>query len=149
MNLAASEHQDDELLNAAITRANIKESFESYLEIVDAFYSDDVEVILGEDTEPVRGRDDVRVHLAKFLVPIHVMAEVGGLSVSIRSTAIPVTDGAGTHSRWEATFRASSGATRAFGWSVQRRWKDSRVNYERHYDHQVDGPPINFDGLPD
>ena len=147
MNLAASEHQDDQLLNAAITRANIKESFESYLEIVDAFYSDDVEVILGEDTEPVRGRDDVRVHLAKFLVPIHVMAEVGGLSVSIRSIAIPVTDGAGTHSRWEATFRASSGATRAFGWSVQRRWKDSRVNYERHYDHQVDGPPISFDSF--
>jgi hypothetical protein len=145
MSLAASEHQDDQLLNAAITRANIKESFESYLEIVDAFYSDDVELILGEDIEPVRGRDDLRAHLANFLVPIHVMAELGGLSVSIRSTAIPATDGAGTHSRWEATLRASSGVTRAFGWSVQRRWKDSRVNYERHYDHQVDGPPISFE----
>ena len=145
MNLAASEHQDDQLLNAAITRANIKESFESYLEIVDAFYSDDVEVILGEDTEPVRGRDDLRAHLANFLVPIHVMAELGGLSVSIRFTAIPATDGADTHSRWEATFRVSSGVTRAFGWSVQRRWKDSRVNYERHYDHQVGGPPISFE----
>src|SRR5258706_1158456 len=107
MNLAASEHQDDELLNAAITRANIKESFESYLEIVDAFYSDDVEVILGEDTEPVRGRDDLRAHLAKFLVPIHIMAELGGLSVAIRSTAIPATDGAATNTTWEATFPAS------------------------------------------
>ena len=54
MNLAASEHQDDQLLNATISRANIKESFECYLEIVDAFYSDDVEVILGEGSRPFR-----------------------------------------------------------------------------------------------
>jgi hypothetical protein len=145
MTLAALEHQDDQLLNTAITLANIKESFESYLEIVDAFYSDDVEVILGEDTEPVRGRDDLRARLSQFLVPIHVMAEVSGLSVSIRSTAIPAADGAGTHSRWEANFRAASGSTRTFSWSVQRRWKASRVNYERHYDHQVDAPPISFE----
>src|SRR5258705_4331622 len=104
MNLAASAHQDDQLLNAAITRANIKESFESYLEIVDAFYSDDVEVILGEDIEAVRGRDDLGAHLANFLVPIHVMAEVGGLSVSIRSTDIPCTDVSDTHSWLAATF---------------------------------------------
>lgn len=139
MILAASEHQDDQLLNAAITRANIKESFEPYLEIVDAFYIDNVEVILGEDTEPLRGRDELRARLAIFLAPIHVMAKLGGLSVSIRSTGIPGSDGDGTHSRWEATFRASSGMTRAFGWSVQRRWRDSRVTHERHYDHQVDG----------
>jgi hypothetical protein len=141
MTLAELDHQDDQILNAAITGANIKDSFESYLDIVDAFYSEDVEVILGEDTEPVRGRGDLRARLSEFLAPIHMMAEVGGLSVSIRSKAIPAADGAGTDSRWEARFRAASGTTRTFSWSVQRRWKEGRVNYERHYDHQVVGPP--------
>jgi hypothetical protein len=31
-------------LNAAITQANISESFEEYLEIFDEFYADDIEV---------------------------------------------------------------------------------------------------------
>jgi hypothetical protein len=140
MVLAQSDHQDDQLLNAAIAGANIKESFESYLDIVDAFYSEDVEVVLDEDTEPVRGRGNLRARLSEFLAPIHVMAEVGGLSISIRSIAIPAAGGTGTDSRWEATFRAASGTTRTFSWSVQRRWKEGRVNYERHYDHHVVGP---------
>ena len=60
MTPARLDHQDDQRLNAAITAASIKDSFESYLDIVDAFYSEDVELILGEGTEPVCGRDDLR-----------------------------------------------------------------------------------------
>jgi len=140
MTLAELDHQDDQLLNAAITGASIKDSFESYLDIVDAFYSEDVEVILGEGTEPVCGRDDLRSRLSEFLAPIHMMAEVGGLSVTVQSTAVRAVDGAGTDSRWKVRFRAASGTTRTFSWSVQRRWKEGRVNYERHYDHQVVDP---------
>jgi len=140
MTPAQLDHQDDQRLNAAITAADIKESSESYLHIVDAFYSEDAEVVLGEGVGLVRGRDNLRERLTEFLVPIHIMAEVGGLSVSIRSTAIPAADGAGTDSRWEARFRAASGSTRTFSWSVQRRWKEGRVNYERHYDHHVFNP---------
>jgi hypothetical protein len=140
MTPAQLDHQDDQRLNAAITAADIKEGFESYLHIVDAFYSEDVEVVLGEGVGLVRGRDNLRERLTEFLVPIHIMAEVGGLSVSIRSTAIPAADGAGTDSKLEATFRAASGTTRTFIWSVQRRWRQGRVNYGRHYDHQVVGP---------
>src|SRR2546425_12475087 len=119
MTPARLDHQDDQRLNAAIGHMDIREGFESYLDIVDTFYSEDVEVILGEGTEPVRSRDDLRARLSEFLAPIHMMAEVGGLSVSIRSAAIPGTDGVGTDSRWEAKFRATSGTTRTFIWSVQ------------------------------
>ena len=127
MTPARLDRQDDQRLNAAITAASIKDSFESYLDIVDAFYSEDVELILGEGTEPVCGRDDLRSRLSEFLAPIHMMAEVGGLSVTVQSTAVPAPDGAG------------SGSTRTFSWSVKRRWKEGRVNYERHYDHHVVG----------
>jgi hypothetical protein len=121
MTPARLDHQDDQRLNAAITAASMKDSFESYLDIVDAFYSEDIELILGEGTEPVCGRDDLRSRLSEFLAPIHRMAEVGGLSVTVQSTAVPVPDGAGSDSRWEARFRAASGLARTFSWSVERR----------------------------
>src|SRR5437667_4305743 len=139
MTLAELDHRDDRRLNAAIGGVDIRKGFESYLDIVDAFYFEDVELILGEGTEPVCGRYDLRSRLSEFLTPIHMMAEVGGLSVTVQSTAVPVPDGAGTDSRWEARFRAASGLARTFSWSVQRRWKEGRVNYERHYDHHVVG----------
>ena len=140
MTPARLDHKDDQRLNAAITAASINDSFESYLDILDAFYSEDVQVILGEGTEPVCSRDDLRSRLSEFLAPIHIMAEVGGLSVTVQSTAVPAPDGAGTDSKWEAKFRAASGLARTFSWSLQRRWKEGRVNYERHYDHHVVGP---------
>src|SRR5258705_11080180 len=81
--------QHDRVLNAAIVRANISESFEKYLEIFDAFYADDIEVSDESRAEPIRGKARVRSLLFNFLLPLHVMAEVGGLSISIRGTPIP------------------------------------------------------------
>ena len=69
-------------LNAAIVGAELAESFEEYLEIFDTFYADDVEV--SSETETIRGKAKIRSLLFNFLIPLHVMAEVGGLSISIR-----------------------------------------------------------------
>src|SRR5215471_1733370 len=78
----AAEH----MLNSAITQAKISESFEEYLEIFDKFYADEVEV--GSDTqqEPIRGKARVGSLLLNFLVPLHVMVEIGGLAISIKET---------------------------------------------------------------
>jgi hypothetical protein len=70
-------------LNAAIVEANIGESFEEYLEIFDVFYDDDIEVTSDTGEEPIRGKARVRSLLANFLVPLHVMAELNGLLISI------------------------------------------------------------------
>jgi len=75
-------------LNAAIIQANISESFEEYLEIFDEFYADDIEVGSEAGEEPIRGKARVRPLIATFLVPLHIMAEIGGLLISIRQTAI-------------------------------------------------------------
>ena len=85
--LYASSKTAERVLNAAIVQAEVTESFEEYLEIFDAFYADDVEV--SSDTETILGKAKIRSLLFNFLVPLHVMAEVGGLSISIRETAIP------------------------------------------------------------
>jgi hypothetical protein len=90
MTPAQLDHQDDQRLNAEITAADIKESFESYLDIVDPFYAEDVEVVLGEGVGLVRGRDNLRERLTGFLVAIHIMTPVprtrsGGSSPAMRS----------------------------------------------------------------
>src|SRR5580692_7276389 len=86
--LYTSSKTQERTLNAAIIQANISESFEEYLEIFDEFYADDIEVGSETGEQPIRGKARVRSVIANFLVPLHVMAEIGGLLVSIRQTAM-------------------------------------------------------------
>ena len=134
-------------LNAAIVQANISESFEEYLEAFDVFYADDVEVSIGTAKEPIRGKGRVRSILVNFLVPLHVMAEVGGLSISIRQTAIAGDVATETHSAWTLDLVGASGRTFTLSWCTLRKWKGSRVVYEHHYDHQQNGSPLTSDDL--
>ena len=135
----------DRALNGAIVRAEISESFEEYLEIFDAFYADDVEVSSETGKEPIRGKARVRSLLYNFLVPLHVMAEAGGLSTSIRETPILGDAPNETHSAWTLDLVGVSGATCTLSWCALRKWNGSRVVYERHYDHQQNGGPLTLD----
>src|SRR3989442_7624687 len=78
-----SSQTQERALNAAIVQANISESFEEYIEIFDAFYDDDVEITSETGEEPIRGKARVRSLMANHLVPLHVMAELHGLLISI------------------------------------------------------------------
>ena len=134
-------------LNAAIIQANISEGFEEYLEIYDEFYADDVEA--GSETveEPIRGKARVRSFIANFLVPLHVMAEIGGLVISIRQTAIPGDAANETHSAWTLELVGVSGRSCTVSWRALRKWNGSRVVYEYHYDHQQTGGPLTSNDL--
>jgi hypothetical protein len=132
-------------LNPAIVGAEMAESFEEYLEIFDTFYADDVEV--SSETETIRGKAKIRSLLFNFLIPLHVMAEVGGLSISIRVTAIPGDTASETHSAWMLDLIGVSGTICTFRWYTLRKWSGSRVVYERHYDHQQIGAPLTFNDL--
>src|SRR5580692_12367223 len=78
----------ERVLNSAIIASDISSGWEEYLQIFDAFYADHVEVSDGTESGAVFGRERIRAVLLKFLVPIHVMAEIGGLSVKIRESLI-------------------------------------------------------------
>jgi hypothetical protein len=142
-----SSQTGERTLNAAIVRANISESFEEYLEIFDVFYADDVEV--GSETAegPIRGKERVRSLLFNFLVPLHVMAEIGGLLISIRQTVIPGDIAGETHSAWTLDLVGASGRSCTVTWRALRKWNGSRVVYEHHYDHQQSGGPLTSDDL--
>jgi len=139
----------EKVLNSAIIAADISSGWEAYLEIFDAFYADHVEVSDGTETEngPVFGRERIRAILLRFLVPIHVMAEIGGLSVQIRESPILGDTADETHSAWSVDLIGVSGRTCQISWCTLRYWADSRVVYERHYDHQQTGGPLTFDDL--
>jgi len=134
-------------LNAAIIQANISEGFEEYLEIYDEFYADDVEAGSETGEEPIRGKARVRSFIANFLVPLHVMAEIGGLVISIRQTAIPGDAANETHSAWTLELVGVSGRSCTVSWRALRRWNGSRVVYEYHYDHQQSGGPLTSNDL--
>jgi hypothetical protein len=143
----ASSQSRERALNVAIVQAEISQGYEQYLEIFDAFYADDVEVSSESREEPIRGKVAVRSVLASFLFPLHVMAEVGGLLVSVRHTAIPADAAVETHSAWTIDLVGASGTTCTFSWRVFRKWHGSRVVYEHHYDEQQIGGPLTLNDL--
>jgi hypothetical protein len=137
----------ERVLNSAIIAADIGCGWEEYLEIFDAFYADDVEVTKDIETGPIRARDRVLALLFNFLAPLHVMAEIGGLSIQIRESPIHGDAADETHSAWSVNLIAVSGRVCILNWCTFRRWANSRVVYERHYDLQQSGGPLTADDL--
>ena len=137
----------ERVLNSAIIAADISRGWEEYLEIVDAFYADDVEVTAAPETGPIRGKERIRALLFNFLAPLHVMVEIGGLAIQIRESPIHGDAPNETHSAWSMSLIGVSGRRCTLSWCTLRRWADSRVVYERHYDHQQSGGPLTGDDL--
>jgi hypothetical protein len=134
-------------LNAAILRAEIARSYEEFLGIFETFYADDVEVSSEDSHETISGKERVRPFLLNFLMPLHVMAEVAGLLISVQQTAVPGDTASETHSAWRVDFTGVGGRRCALKWYAMRRWKASRVVYEHHYDHQQIGGPLTLEDL--
>ncbi len=134
-------------LNQAVAQAEISETYEEYLEIFNAFYADDIAVTSDTAQEPIRGKTRVRALLANFLAPLHIMAEIGGLLVSIRQAAIPGDVAAETHSAWTLELIGVSGNTCKVSWRVLRKWHGSLVSYEHHYDYEQSGGPLTSGDL--
>jgi hypothetical protein len=137
----------DRALNAAIVHADISRSYEEYLEIFDEFYTDDIEGSSETMKAPIRGKERVRSILFSFLLPLHAMAEVGGVSISIRQTAIPGDVIDETHSAWTLELVGVSGKACTVSWRILRKWNESHVVLEHHYDHQQSGEPLSYDDL--
>jgi hypothetical protein len=95
-------------LNAAIVHADISRSYEEYLEIFDEFCADGIAGSSETTEEPIRGKAGVRSLVFGFLVPLHAMAEVGGMSISVRQTSIPGDVVDETHSAWTSALSPKS-----------------------------------------
>ena len=134
-------------LNAAILRAKIASSYEEFLEIFDKFYANDVEVSSEGSPKTIRGKARVRPFLLSFLVSLHVMAEVAGLSISVQQTEVPRDTSNETHSEWRIDLTGVGGRRCTLKWYAIRRWSAARVVHEHHYGHEQIGGPLTQDDL--
>lgn len=123
-------------LNEAIVHADISSSFEEQLEIFNTFYADDVAATSDTGEKPVRGKARLRAALLNFLIPLHIMAEVGGLRVSIRVAAVAGDAASETHSSWTLELVGVSGKRCTVTWRTLRKWEGAQIIYEHHYDHK-------------
>jgi hypothetical protein len=132
-------------LNAAIVDADITRSWEEYLTLVDQYYAEDVEVSTDVSLDPLVGRHRLKSLLLGFLAPLHMMAEIGGLWVSIHEASIPGDSLDEQHSEWSLELIGVTGRRVTQTWCVRRRWKQSRVVSEYHYAHRQDGEALSLD----
>jgi hypothetical protein len=134
-------------LNAAILNADITRSYEEYLTLVDQYYAEDVEVSTDVSLYPLAGRTRLKSLLLGFLAPLHMVAEIGGLWVSLHEASIAGDSLDEQHSEWSLELIGVTGRRVTQTWCVRRTWKQSRVVSEYHYAHRHDGEALSLDDL--
>ena len=131
-------------LNNALVNADISNSYEEYLVLFDHFYDENVEVASESNPDPLFGKARVLPIILNFLIPLHVMAEIGGLSVRLRYTPLFSDKREEQHADWSLDLVGATGRSVMVIWSSARRWKDGRVIYERHSDHRQFGEALTM-----
>ena len=131
-------------LNNALVNADISRSYEEYLALFDHFYDENVEVASDSNPAPLVGKARVLPIILRFLLPLHVMAEIGGLAVRLRYTPLFSDNREEQHAEWSLDLVGATGRSVIVSWSSARRWKDGRVIYERHSDHRRFGEALTM-----
>ena len=131
-------------LNNALVNADISNGYEEYLALFDQFYDQNVEVASDSNPAPLVGKARVLPIILRFLLPLHVMAEIGGLAVRLRYTPLFSDRREEQHADWSLDLVGATGRGVMVSWSSARRWKDARVIYERHSDHRQFGEALTM-----
>ena len=137
---SAFEHE----LSEALVTANIANGYEEFLTIFDRFYAEQIEVVSDGHSTGLAGKSCVLPVLFNFLAPLHVMAEIGGLSVTLRYSSIHSDKRGEQHAEWSLDLLGILGRSVTLYWSSARRWKGSHVVCERHYEHRQIGGPLTL-----
>jgi len=140
----SSKAAEAELENNALVNADISKGYEEYLALFDRFYDENVEVATDSSPAPLIGKAQVRPIIFNFLIPLHIMAEIGGLSVGVRYTPLFSDRREEQHAEWSLDLVGATGRSVMVSWSSARRWKDGRVIYERHSNHRQFGEPLTM-----
>jgi hypothetical protein len=131
----------DRALNEALVNADIASGYEEYLAIFERFYAQDVELLSDANPFSLRGKAHARAVIFNFLAPLHVMAEIAGLSVTLRYSAI-ASDKEEQHAEWTLDLLGITGRSVTLAWTSARRWVGDKIVYERHYDQHQRGEPL-------
>jgi hypothetical protein len=131
-------------LNNALVNADISNGYEEYVALFEHFYDENVEVASDSNPAPLIGQARVLPVILRFLMPLHMVAEVGGLVVRLRYTPLFSDKREEQHADWSLDLVGATGRSVMVSWSSARRWKDARVIYERHSDHRQFGEALTM-----
>jgi len=129
-------------LNEALVEADISCGYERFLSIFDRFYCDDIAVWSEAQPALLRGKEQVRPLLLKFLVPLQLSAELGGLSVSCQYFEVTGTASDERQTNWIVTVEDALKRSSVLTWTSVRGWRGVQVMYERHFDIRCAGEAI-------
>jgi hypothetical protein len=103
-------------LNNALVNADISNGYEEYLALFDHFYDENVEVPSDRNPAPHVGKARVLPIIFNFLMPLHVMAEIGGLSVRLRYTPLFSDRREEQHAEWSLDLVGATGRSFMVNW---------------------------------
>jgi hypothetical protein len=132
------------VLNNALVNADISNGYEEYLALFDHFYDEDVEVVSEGNPDPLVGKAQILPVIFNFLTTLHVMAEIGGLSVRPGYTPRFSDSREEQRADWSLDLAGATGRSVVVIWSSARRWKDAQVIYERQSDHRQFGEALTM-----
>jgi hypothetical protein len=104
-------------LNNALVNADISNGYEEYFALFDHFYDENVEVASDSNPDPLVGRAGVLPVVFNFLMLLHVMAEIGGLSVRLRYTPLFSDRPEEQHAEWSLDLVGATGRSVMVSWS--------------------------------
>lgn len=140
----ATESKIDALLNSAIKSGDIETGWEAFLEVFDTFYSEQVRFEAEGLADPVLGKGELRSRVYDLLIPLHVVVEVSGISVSIEYRRVPSDNERQIHTSWRATLTSRTAIQCTLSWTCERHWHNSRVIFERWYDKHTEGELLDL-----
>jgi hypothetical protein len=85
--------------------------------------------------------------LMDYLLAIHLIAEMGGVQVSVDACHIPSDSSDEQRSSWFVELLAKNGTRHAISWKTIRTWIAGKVVAEQLYDQSHEGPVIQYSDL--
>lgn len=137
----------DKELNDAILNCDISFDFLPFIELCHRHYADEIDWSVDESPRRTIARDELQGMLMDVLLPIHLVAEMGGVQVNVEACEIASDTPDLQHSSWSVEFLAKNGTRHAISWKTMRTWIAGKVVAEHLYDQCHEGPVIQYSDL--
>jgi len=137
----------DKQLNEAILSNDISFDFVPFIELCYRHYADEVDLSFGKGPRRTVAKDTLQGMLMDFLFPIHLIAEMGGVAVTVEAQHITSDTPDEQRTSWSAELLAKNGTRHVMSWKTMRTWVAGKVVAEHLYDQSHEGPAIQYSDL--
>lgn len=137
----------DKALNEAILSNDISFDFLPFIDLCHRHYADEVDLSFGEGPRRTVAKDTLQGMLMDFLFPIHLIAEMGGVEVTVETQHITSDTPDQQRTYWSVELLAKNGTRHVISWKTMRIWVAGKVVAEHLYDQSHEGPAIRYSDL--